>query len=106
MPRSNRPRRSDRSGRRRPTAEPLDVDRALSGGGRREQGADGQWLVRPISGQSATKAFRCPGCRQEIPPGVAHVVAWPAEEPIGAFGGVEDRRHWHRACWSARDRRR
>jgi len=63
-------------------------------------------VVQPISGQAATKAYRCPGCRQEIPPGVAHVVAWPDEPPIGAFGGAQDRRHWHRACWTARDRRR
>ena len=26
---------------------------------------------------AAAKHYRCPGCDQEIPPGVAHVVAWP-----------------------------
>ncbi len=106
MPRSNRPRRGDRAGRPRPDPEPLDAERALYGSGRRERGADGTWLVRPISGQAATKAYRCPGCQQEIPAGTAHLVAWPDEQPIGAFGGAEDRRHWHRACWTARARRR
>ncbi|WP_326687898.1 MULTISPECIES: ATP/GTP-binding protein [unclassified Streptomyces] len=58
-----------------------------------------EWSVRQISGGAATKHYRCPGCDQEIPPGVPHVVAWPSQ------GDVDDRRHWHRACWNARDRR-
>ncbi|GEB50465.1 MULTISPECIES: hypothetical protein [Streptomyces] len=58
-----------------------------------------EWAVRQISGGAAVKHYRCPGCDQEIPPGVPHVVAWPLE------GDVADRRHWHRACWNARDRR-
>jgi hypothetical protein len=61
------------------------------------QGED--WAVRQISGGAAVKYYRCPGCDQEIPPGVPHVVAWPL------LGDVADRRHWHRACWNARDRR-
>ncbi|MFG2090815.1 MULTISPECIES: ATP/GTP-binding protein [unclassified Spirillospora] len=65
-----------------------------------EEGPDGAWIVRAISGAAATKAYRCPGCDQEIPPGVAHVVAWPADDR-----GGEDRRHWHRPCWQARGRR-
>ncbi len=107
MPRSNRPRRRGR-GRAQPAAgvEPLDVDRALRGGGRLEQHPDGEWLVRALSTTAAVKSYRCPGCRQEIPAGTAHLVTWPAEQPIGAFGGVRDRRHWHRACWEARERRR
>ncbi|WP_037913442.1 hypothetical protein [Actinacidiphila yeochonensis] len=61
------------------------------------QGED--WVVRPVAGAAAAKHYRCPGCDQEIPPGVGHVVAWREH------GGVDDRRHWHRACWNARDRR-
>ena len=57
-----------------------------------------EWAVRQVAGQGG-KRYRCPGCDQEIPPGVAHVVAWPL------LGDVEDRRHWHRPCWGARDRR-
>ena len=67
-----------------------------------EQAADGDWNVRTIAGANAVKAYRCPGCDQEIPAGVGHVVAWPAD----GRGGAEDRRHWHRPCWEARDRRR
>ncbi|MGK5533392.1 ATP/GTP-binding protein [Streptomyces sp. URMC 129] len=58
-----------------------------------------EWVVRRIAGAAAAKHYRCPGCDQEIPPGVAHVVVWPR------LGAVDDRRHWHGACWNARDRR-
>lgn len=111
MPRSNRPRRRGR----RPVDPPppgndLDTDRLLHGGARLEDHPDGAWLVRQLggsrSGANATKTYRCPGCRQEIAGGTAHLVVWPAEQPIGGFGGVQDRRHWHTACWTARARRR
>ncbi|ONK11145.1 ATP/GTP-binding protein [Streptomyces sp. MP131-18] len=58
-----------------------------------------EWVVRPITGGAAAKHYRCPGCDQEIPPGVPHVVTWPRA------GAVDDRRHWHGPCWNARDRR-
>ncbi len=57
--------------------------------------------VRVIPGGAATKMYRCPGCQQEIPPGLAHVVAWRTE----AHGGLDDRRHWHSGCWRAREHR-
>jgi hypothetical protein len=89
-------------------------------GGRREQasgGRDGgglsageqvQWWraveyrVRAVSGAAspASGPYRCPGCDQLLAPGVGHVVAWPAHDL-----DASDRRHWHTACWSARDRR-
>jgi hypothetical protein len=69
---------------------------------RAESGSDGEWLVRNVAGSSSAKWYRCPGCDQEIPAGTPHVVAWPAAE----FGSVEDRRHWHAPCWTARGRRR
>jgi hypothetical protein len=50
---------------------------------------------------SGSKMYRCPGCDQELPSDVAHVVAWPENGR-----GSEDRRHWHTPCWSARDTRR
>ncbi|GAA3856141.1 MULTISPECIES: hypothetical protein [Amycolatopsis] len=92
MPRRNRPHRG------RP-----DADRAgaAPGWAHAESGPDGDWLVRSVPGSQATKVYRCPGCDHEIQPGVPHVVAWPADE----LGSVADRRHWHRACWNARDRR-
>lgn len=63
---------------------------------------DGQeWLVRPVPGARSVKTYRCPGCDQEIRPGTGHVVVWPADER----GSVQERRHWHTGCWSARERR-
>jgi len=105
VPRSNRPRRS----RGRQLGEPAAADdletRLVHGGGRLEQHPDGDWRVRPVTGAAATKAYLCPGCHQQISAGTPHVVAWPADR-LGAFGGPEDRRHWHTPCWSARSRRR
>lgn len=66
-----------------------------------ESGLDGEWVVRGLPGAAATKTYRCPGCDQEILPGIAHVVVWPAFTP-----GVTERRHWHRGCWERRLRRR
>src|SRR5690606_41295193 len=67
---------------------------------RSEEGPDGEWIVRAVPGAGAVKPYRCPGCDQTIPPGVGHVVAWRADDRDG-----RDRRHWHRPCWQARDRR-
>lgn len=50
------------------------------------------WVVRAVSGQAATKDYRCPGCDHEIAARTPHVVAWPPD-------AVDDRRHWHSACW-------
>jgi hypothetical protein len=68
---------------------------------RHELGPDGDWVVRLIAGGASAKSYRCPGCDQEIPPGTAHLVAWPALVP-----GPSERRHWHRPCWEQRMRRR
>ena len=54
--------------------------------------------VRQIGSGAATKFYICPGCNQNIPPGVAHIVAWPKDTGRGA----DDRRHWHKHCWSRR----
>jgi hypothetical protein len=58
------------------------------------------YAVRPVTGGATTKTYRCPGCDQEIRPGTPHVVVWPVDDP-----GAGHRRHWHTACWRARDRR-
>jgi hypothetical protein len=100
MPRANRPRRGG-SPRSRGHDAPLDLGRALGGVERRESYAGGDWFVRAVSGAGSTKPYRCPGCQQELAPGIPHVVVWPAD----GIGGVADRRHWHTPCWSARDRR-
>ncbi|MEV0961283.1 ATP/GTP-binding protein [Streptomyces sp. NPDC049910] len=94
-PRRNRPRggekQTDRAG---------DMADRYGGVERTESWRGEDWRVRHVAGASAAgKRYRCPGCDQEIPPGTPHVVAWPD------YGGVDDRRHWHRACWNAKDRR-
>jgi hypothetical protein len=108
VPRSNRPRRGGRPVRgRRPASdaaedrdEDVDGGRALRGFRRVEDRPDGSWMVTRVNGQQTVKTYRCPGCNQEIRPGTAHVVVWSAE-PLGALGGLEDRRHWHTPCWAA-----
>ncbi|QHY98181.1 hypothetical protein SSPS47_24000 [Streptomyces sp. S4.7] len=94
-PRRNRPRGGE---------TPTDHDGGTSdryGGFQRTESWQGEeWAVRQVAGANAVgKRYRCPGCDQEIPSGVPHVVAWPE------YGGVDDRRHWHKACWNAKDRR-
>ncbi|MBO0811145.1 MAG: hypothetical protein J2P23_03770 [Microlunatus sp.] len=64
--------------------------------------ADGRWIVRPVSGASAVKDYRCPGCDQLIRPGTPHVVVWPADPGLGFATGIEQRRHWHNSCWTRR----
>lgn len=86
-PRRNRP--------KRPDPEEAGPDHGLE---RTESWRGEEWVVRPVAG-SAGRRYRCPGCDQEIPGGAGHVVAWPV------YGSVDDRRHWHRACWNARERR-
>ena len=63
-----------------------------------ESWPDGDFVVRRVTGSAATKPYRCPGCDHEIRPATPHVVAWPD-------GLVDDRRHWHNACWASRLRR-
>ncbi len=64
-----------------------------------ERKADGNWVVRTLRG-SSTKEYRCPGCSQLIRPGVAHVVAWPVEKALLSDAAIDERRHWHTACWA------
>ncbi|AHC26714.1 MULTISPECIES: hypothetical protein [Mycobacteriaceae] len=64
-----------------------------------EVGPDGtDHEVRPVPASRADKTYRCPGCDHEIRPGTAHVVAIPVDD-------VDDRRHWHTACWANRANR-
>jgi hypothetical protein len=66
-----------------------------------EVAPDGEWQVRQVTGSSATRDYRCPGCDQVVAAGTPHIVAWPA----GEHGSVDERRHWHTPCWAARGRR-
>jgi hypothetical protein len=91
--------------KRKPSKHTRPVsDRPLTGGHQvRETRADGEWIVRRVSGSASSKAYRCPGCDQQILPATPHVVVWP-ENPslLAALGGgqsLDERRHWHTACW-------
>lgn len=98
MPRRNRPERARPNGG---VDDARPVARAF-GWARVEEGPDGDWNVRAVAGAQNGKTYRCPGCDHEIRPGTPHVVAWPADD----YGDIDDRRHWHTACWSGRGRRR
>jgi hypothetical protein len=78
---------------RRARRRPDDVP-PLSGSLAAPVGEDG-FVVRPARGE---KTYRCPGCDQEIVPGLPHVVSWPEHD-------ASDRRHWHTPCWRSRERR-
>lgn len=97
-PRRNRPKGAGSSDSADQSA---DDDRSGRYGGFQSsthwQGED--WNIRHVAGASAQgKTYRCPGCDQMIPDGVPHIVAWPDHSGV-------DERHWHKACWNARDRR-
>ncbi|GAA1989854.1 hypothetical protein GCM10009718_29370 [Isoptericola halotolerans] len=97
---------SRRPSRKRPWGaehQPLDMDRAL-GGVRRVSAGDGEWTVRRVRGSD--KVYTCPTCRQQIPPGTPHVVAWAVDALGGEAAGLEARRHWHSSCWERRERLR
>ncbi len=65
-----------------------------------------QYVVRRVTGSAARKAYTCPGCHQQIRPATPHTVAWPEVPSMFSSDGLDERRHWHNACWAARDRRR
>mgnify|MGYP006267738353 CR=1 FL=1 len=90
-----------RRNRREPQEEPRDIN--LGGIRRTEVHPDGEWVVQKITGQQATKEYRCPGCDQVIGIGLAHTVTWPF---TGRDDDVSGRRHWHNMCWQKRRDRR
>ena len=64
-----------------------------------EEHADGDYIVRKITGSTSTKPYRCPGCDQMIPLATPHTVAW-------RDGEEDSRRHWHNSCWSKKNNRK
>lgn len=72
-----------------------DEARPLSAGFASRQRV-GDYIVQDVSGARATKVYICPGCNQQIQPGVPHLVVWA--DHLGA----DSRRHWHRPCWQRR----
>jgi len=98
MPRSNRPRRAERT-----EQEPeLELERLRAGWRRTETRADGEWSVQPMSAANAVKDYACPGCGRTIATGTAHVVTWRTDGVLGEAAGLQSRRHWHTGCWSVR----
>jgi len=61
--------------------------------------ADGDWYFRPITGASSTKPYRCPGCEQIIAVATPHTVVWPVQKSLLSASALDERRHWHSACW-------
>src|SRR3954452_3790319 len=94
MPRSNRPR-----GARKDEDDGDDLTRLLTGWRRTEVRRGGAYNVQPIGAVQAVKEYRCPGCGNEIEPGVAHVVVWRADGVLGEANDLAARRHWHSHCW-------
>ncbi|HVE46799.1 MAG TPA: hypothetical protein VNA57_08645 [Acidimicrobiales bacterium] len=71
---------------------PQPIDEAAAGAG-------GDVEVRRVQPYQAHKNYLCPGCNQDIPPRILHLVVVPIDAP-------DLRRHWHESCWQHRDRRR
>ena len=73
-----------------------------------ERYAGEEYVVRRVTGSASTKPYRCPGCHQVIRPATPHTVAWPVLPSTfsSTATGLDERRHWHNACWGARDSRR
>jgi hypothetical protein len=105
------PRRSGRNGSRPAGRDPLRRPETV------EEAADGDWVVRRLTGAASGKTYRCPGCDQEILAGTPHLVTWPAYprgsgddvgdgDPWDTDSAADRRRHWHGACWQARAHRR
>ena len=53
-------------------------------------------------GNQAKRIFiECAGL-QAITPATPHVVVWPVEKPLLSADALDERRHWHTACWTRR----
>lgn len=96
------PRRNRRDAHHFVPERALPRDGATYLGTREEEGprwTNGEiFCVRTIGASAAQKFYVCPGCNQNIPPGVAHIVAWPRDTGRQS----DDRRHWHKHCWQHR----
>ncbi len=86
------------------TSKHLRPPRPLLQGGfaRVETRTDGEWMVQSVGADAAIKPYRCPGCEGHLSPGTAHLVVWPRVASIGSAAAIDERRHWHSACWQRR----
>lgn len=73
----------------------------------RERRGGEEFEVRRVTGAgaAAARSYTCPACHRAVPATTAHVVAWPVEPSllgaIAGASGVDERRHWHTACWAS-----
>ncbi|WP_243694952.1 hypothetical protein [Labedella populi] len=95
MPRSKRPRRGGRDNDRGES----DLSALLNGWKRTEVKRGVAWWVQPVSSSQSVKEYVCPGCGRTVDAGVAHIVAWRADGPLGDAADLASRRHWHTHCW-------
>lgn len=56
-----------------------------------------QWNVRSLTGSD--KEYRCPGCHHVIRTGTGHLLIWPVQKALLSAEAIDERRHWHTACW-------
>jgi hypothetical protein len=87
------PRRHRSARDREAPADPLERPRGFAPEWAHVDG----YRVQQVAGEKG-KTYRCPGCNQEIHPGVAHMVVMPDDDLAG-------RRHWHSPCWKQELRR-
>lgn len=80
-----------RQSRRRPPERARSVDERI------ETRGSTQWHVRALNGSD--KQYRCPGCHQPVHPGTGHVLVWPVLKALLSAEAIDERRHWHTACW-------
>lgn len=83
------------------TPPPKDLSGLFGGAVRTERYAGRAYTVRALRGNGEGRSYLCPGCSQQLPSSLPHVVVWPAD----GLSDVSDRRHWHTGCWAARERR-
>ncbi len=69
----------------------------IFGGARTEVKRNVQYQVRrTLSGRSV---YKCPGCNNSIPAGATSVTVIELNHFLGQNVALDDRRHWHNACW-------
>ncbi|MGB3413581.1 MAG: hypothetical protein WBA28_02575 [Microbacteriaceae bacterium] len=82
-----------------PDPEESDFSYLLGGFTRSEVRRSGQWSVQTIGPGRSEKVYKCPGCGLDVNPGIAHLVAWRADDILGEESAIAARRHWHNHCW-------
>lgn len=103
MPRSSSSRRASKW--QRQATGTRELEDSLAGMRRYHDASDGGWIVQEVRPNDSGRVYTCPGCRQDVSAASAHIVAWLDDGPFGTTG-VENRRHWHKACFASRQRRR